>query len=250
MNVVCIPTGPFDVNTYVVYDDGPAAFVVDPACCEYCNDQSAVVNFLKKNKLTCCAIILTHGHFDHVAGISYLKNVYSFAPVLINKNDSAYIGKDSSIKQNELLEPMVFTHFLPYVSGLCEPDAYLVDDLSLFECVQPFYERTGALANGLPSSTSDSSVTSYELKTLLSKWKVIETPGHSEGSVCIFSEDENLLFSGDTLFFKSTGRTDLPGGNEEELNRSITKLKFMMLDDTIVYPGHDSTGFLFFEGIV
>ena len=124
MNVKCIPTGPFDVNTYVVYDDGPAAFVVDPACSEYCNDQSAVVNFLKKNNLTCCAIVLTHGHFDHVAGINYLKNVFSFAPILISRNDSAYIGKDSAVKQNELLEPMTFTHFLPYVSGLCEPDAF------------------------------------------------------------------------------------------------------------------------------
>ncbi len=249
MNVVCIPTGPLDVNTYVVYDEGPAAFIVDPACCEFSNDQSVVVNFLKKNNLTCCAIILTHGHFDHVAGISYLKNIYSFAPVLISKRDSRYIGSESESMQKELLEPMGMTSFLDAVKNLCEPDGFLNDGNNLFECSQPFFESTGSLDIGLPCSTADVTISASELKKLLCDWNIISTPGHSAGSICLFNKKENLLFSGDTLFFKAYGRTDLPEGNEANLLESIERLKNEIPESATVYPGHDSTGFLFFEGI-
>jgi len=67
-------------------------------------------------------------------------------------------------------------------------------------------------------------------------FKVIHTPGHTSGSICLYSGD--VLFSGDTLFRGTVGRTDLPGGNTEQLEESI-KTKLMALDDEVsVYPGH------------
>jgi glyoxylase-like metal-dependent hydrolase (beta-lactamase superfamily II) len=68
------------------------------------------------------------------------------------------------------------------------------------------------------------------------RFKVITTPGHTEGSVCYLIDDK--LFSGDTLFMESVGRTDLFGGNHKKLTESI-KNKLFKLDDNIeVYPGH------------
>ncbi len=71
------------------------------------------------------------------------------------------------------------------------------------------------------------------------KLKVIETPGHTKGSICFHGD--GFLIAGDTLFKNSIGRTDLPGGSYEEIFHSITK-KLLVLDDTtVVYPGHGET---------
>jgi len=66
--------------------------------------------------------------------------------------------------------------------------------------------------------------------------KIIHTPGHTPGSVCFLIDD--VLFSGDTLFYRSIGRTDLPGGDHGKLLSSIKKLIKILPEDTIVYPGH------------
>ena len=68
--------------------------------------------------------------------------------------------------------------------------------------------------------------------------EVIATPGHTKGSCCYYLPKENLLFSGDTMFAESVGRTDLPTGSMGELVRSIRKLIEMLPGETIVYPGH------------
>lgn len=68
--------------------------------------------------------------------------------------------------------------------------------------------------------------------------KVLHTPGHSKGSVCLYMPGH--LFSGDTLFSTTWGRTDLPGGSEMEMRQSLRKLS-LLPDDTVVYPGHDET---------
>ncbi len=68
--------------------------------------------------------------------------------------------------------------------------------------------------------------------------KVIHTPGHTLGSICLYEENEKVLFSGDTLFAGTIGRTDLPGGSYEEIIKSIQEKLFVLEDDVVVYPGH------------
>jgi glyoxylase-like metal-dependent hydrolase (beta-lactamase superfamily II) len=66
--------------------------------------------------------------------------------------------------------------------------------------------------------------------------KVIHTPGHSRGSICLYDEKNKVLFSGDTVFAQGIGRTDLPGGSEEEMKKSLAKLKGLKIDK--LFPGH------------
>jgi len=70
--------------------------------------------------------------------------------------------------------------------------------------------------------------------------KIISTPGHTPGSICIYFENYNILFSGDTLFYESVGRTDFPGGSYKSISVSIKDKLFILPDKTIVYPGHNS----------
>ena len=70
------------------------------------------------------------------------------------------------------------------------------------------------------------------------KFEVIFTPGHTEGGICLYERKEKILFSGDTLFAGSVGRTDLPGGDWDTLMRSIQSELLILPDDVTVYPGH------------
>ena len=70
------------------------------------------------------------------------------------------------------------------------------------------------------------------------EFKVIHTPGHTEGCSCLYCESEKLLFSGDTMFRGTWGRTDVPTGSFEDVINSITKKLMILPDETIVYPGH------------
>ena len=70
------------------------------------------------------------------------------------------------------------------------------------------------------------------------EFKVLHTPGHTSGGSCLYCEEEKLLFSGDTLFRGTWGRTDVPTGNFEDVINSITKKLMILPEDTIVYPGH------------
>ena len=68
--------------------------------------------------------------------------------------------------------------------------------------------------------------------------KVIHTPGHTRGGVCLYSEADKIVITGDSLFAGSIGRTDLPGGDYEELMESLLKKLVVIGDDYTVYPGH------------
>ena len=70
------------------------------------------------------------------------------------------------------------------------------------------------------------------------KLRVLHTPGHTPGGICLYCEDEGVVFTDDTLFADSIGRTDFPNGNTEQLFQSIREKLFTLPDDTKVYPGH------------
>lgn len=77
--------------------------------------------------------------------------------------------------------------------------------------------------------------------------EVISTPGHAVGSISLYAEIEGWVFTGDALFCRSIGRTDLPGGNYEQLRTNIIERLFHLPDDTEVYPGHDHSTTIFDE---
>ena len=85
------------------------------------------------------------------------------------------------------------------------------------------------------------------IKQALSNWQVLHTPGHTEGSCCFYNEVEQTFVSGDTLFFRSWGRTDLIGGNERKIHQSLAKIMEKCEEETKVYPGHDNTAFTIAE---
>jgi len=78
-----------------------------------------------------------------------------------------------------------------------------------------------------------------EIKVGDSVLKVISTPGHTKESICLLAED--FIFTGDTLFEDGTGRTDLPGGSQKDLEDSLSKLKKILKPGTKIYPGHGPT---------
>lgn len=67
---------------------------------------------------------------------------------------------------------------------------------------------------------------------------ILHTPGHSPGSICLYSADQGFVIGGDVLFRESVGRTDLPGGNPDQLLKSIEEKLYTLPDETTVYPGH------------
>ena len=113
------------------------------------------------------------------------------------------------------------------------------DDEFLFDSFQDHLKMFGMPYYKTPKV--DEYVTDgQEIKLGSLSFKVISTPGHSPGSVCYLTD--NVLFSGDTLFADTVGRTDLPGGSYDELGDSIKNKLFNLDESIIVYPGHgDST---------
>ena len=77
--------------------------------------------------------------------------------------------------------------------------------------------------------------------------RVLHTPGHTKGSCCYYLKDEGVLFSGDTVFYGSVGRTDFPGGSTAEIVRSLHKLVDSLPEETEVFPGHDASTTIGYE---
>lgn len=103
----------------------------------------------------------------------------------------------------------------------------------------PSLNLSGTLGTEQTSFNPDYLLRDGEVMHLLGcDWKVLFTPGHTEGSVCFYLEEEAVLFSGDTLFADSLGRTDLPTGSSAKIIQSISEVLFALPDDTMVYPGH------------
>jgi glyoxylase-like metal-dependent hydrolase (beta-lactamase superfamily II) len=99
----------------------------------------------------------------------------------------------------------------------------------------PFYRTPRSPTQSLLIPLEDGALVSHAGLTL----RVIATPGHTPGGICLYDEVHRVVFTGDTLFAGSVGRTDLPGGDSRTLSRSLGALA-RLPDDTLVYPGHGS----------
>lgn len=178
-------------NCYIVYtEETKKAVLIDPAA-----DSRRIVDEVSALGVTPEAVLLTHGHFDHMLAAESLKNGYRI-PVCVHKADAELV------KHPELNCSQQFLHMSYSISA----DEELEDGQTL-----RFLD--GALT-------------------------VLSTPGHTEGSCCYYAKKENILFSGDTLFQGSVGRTDLPTGRAAQLVTSIREKLFVLPEDTLVLSGH------------
>ena len=92
-------TGPLDVNTYIVPLAGDAVYVVDPAACALSGDETEIIDRLTERKKTLRAVVLTHGHFDHILGLRVLKRAYPACLIAIHKADAHLLGGSSPSPQ-------------------------------------------------------------------------------------------------------------------------------------------------------
>lgn len=224
MELELLHTGILSVNTFIVHLVDNFVFIVDPAGSKFSYDEQKLVDYLQEKNLVPIAVFLTHGHFDHIMGVSLLKNKWPEIKIAIHQDDADCIGSNSKEMQKKFLYSMgpAALELLPAFYSFAEPDIILQDGI-----------------------TFDKYFTSISKNILdeFAKWKVIHTPGHTKGSVCFYNSQDKKLISGDTIFYGTCGRTDLFGGSEVEIFNSIKKVLKLIPGDTLVYPGHDYTGF-------
>ena len=220
-----IRTGFLSVNTLIVPCGSKKCFVVDPAACKMSGDENKIVSYLKEKKLDCVAIILTHSHFDHITGILQIKNAFPKAKIAIHTNEFAEMQNLPGPMNQSVLRMFGMTDIFETLSN------------------QPIAEKSLASNCKLSSIFQNESQENEELLAELDKWIVIHTPGHTPGSICLYNGQEKILISGDTLFDGGYGRTDMMGGNEAELVKSLNFLQENIPQGTLVYPGHDNFAF-------
>ena len=215
MAIHIIRTGFFSVNTLVVPLEGKACFVVDPAACSGSGDKNKIIDYLRDKKLDCRAIILTHSHFDHITGIAQLKQAFPKAKIAIHKAEMSELTNPPGPMGEAVIRFFGSMELIQAVSEQPPADVALYDGATLDSVVGP---NLGA-----------------------ENWKVISTPGHTPGSICIYNQKENELISGDTIFaYGGYGRTDMAGGDEAQIMHSLAMLRETIPSGTHVYPGHDT----------
>lgn len=218
----CLVTGALGVNSWIVPLDEECVFVVDPGTTSYTLDEKVIVDYLNQRKLKLKGILLTHGHFDHIAGTAVLKKAFPDCPIAVHTDDAFMTGANAVAAQTPILEMLGIEALLPTIRSLPEADVKLYDGDDL----------TRAFSTG-----------KTEEDRKLEGWKVIHTPGHTPGSICLYSEEEEALISGDTVFYRTYGRSDFPYGSDYELEKSIKKIADSVPHSTLVYPGHEAAGF-------
>ena len=232
MNITKLITGPFSINTWIIPFYQNKVLIIDPAACDLTHDQNKITYYLEQNNLEPTAILLTHGHFYHIPGTKILKEKYPDLPIICHKADAEIAGSQAPSYQAQALSLMGLEMLIPAITNLPDCDITYSTDCTLDTLLQDFIKDP-----------------LQDLLSSLKKWQILCTPGHTPGSVCIYNKTENILFSGDTIFYHSYGRTDLPGGSEATIKHSLNMLYSTLSPDTKVYPGHDLAGFALEENL-
>jgi len=272
MKIKTFITGLLQTNTYLVYD-GAFGVLIDPAYDKMAADK--IKRFLAENDINLAAILLTHGHFDHVGGCSLFVEKGEEHDAQGKKELQIFIGaEDADLAQKASMQGSLF--------GVICPDAYpnrlvfnakgTVEDGGLVNdgevrasnpatataneyCTQST-EKPHAPTDDCTQSTdkshafaedcalNDGRCSAICLSDFPARIVVLKTPGHTRGGVCYIIKDN--LFSGDTLFRFSIGRTDFEGGNKKEMKKSLELLSSLKTDYA-VFPGHGEPTTLSFE---
>ncbi len=201
--------GPIGENVYILpleraSEQGNACILVDPG-----DEAARILAFLESRDLVPVLIVATHGHLDHIAAVPELLAALGAGgtrpPLAIHAGDAAYLGARGEETNRRCFAAIHATGFFRnYWRPLPEPDLLLEDGASLAD----------------------------------SPWRVIHTPGHSAGSICLHNAEQGLLISGDTLFQNGVGRTDCPDSDDAALDRSLKERLLGLPPETRVFPGH------------
>lgn len=196
--VAVIPVTPFQQNCSLVWEvaTGRAA-VVDPG-----GDVDRILRVVTEAKVTLEKILITHGHIDHIGGVTELQ-----------ERLKAVTGRDISVEGPHEADA-------PVIAGL-------MDSAKRFGVsgVRPMLPGRW-LEEGDTVSVGDVA------------FEVLHCPGHSPGSVVFYQRAAGFAFVGDVIFQNSVGRTDLPGGNHAQLIASIKDKLLPLGDDVTFLPGH------------
>ncbi len=185
--------GAFQTNCYVVRRGESAldCVIVDTGL-----EAGALLAFLVEHTLQPVAVILTHGHIDHIEGLGLLREHFPAVRVYIHRLDACLLT-DAAANLSELAGG----DFVTEAADVLLEDGQVVDEAGI-------------------------------------QFRVLHTPGHTPGGICLYVEPEGVLFSGDALFAGSVGRTDFPGGSMEQLRAGIRDRLLVLPDATVVHPGH------------
>ena len=187
---------PVGENTYLIWDEETKEAAIIDAGMSNNRENAAVSEFITKENLQLKYALQTHMHFDHVWGLSYIKETYNLRPLCHAADEIIYSQA-------------------PEMTGMFR--------LSMnwnLPAIGRYIEEGEIIQLG---------------KTSI---QVLHTPGHTPGGLSFYIESDHILFTGDTLFQGSVGRTDLPGGNLEEEIKSIKTKILTLPSDTIIYSGH------------
>lgn len=164
-------------------------------------------------------------------------------------------GMDGPMEENEIsnyieslnLKPVLLVNTHAHIDHILGNN-YIADQfdvqLAAHEDSVPFISRAPAYAMTFgvnienPKEIDSFLEEGKDLKFGNSTLQVFHTPGHADGSICFYSEQDKFVITGDVLFNQSIGRTDLPTGDYDLLQKSIWEKLFTLPDDTVVFPGH------------
>ena len=201
-----IVVGPMHTNAYFYSEWKKECIILDPG-----GDPELIISRLALINMKPRGVILTHGHIDHISASKKLKNYYAekgiTVEIAIHEGDKKFLGPHamrSHLASFGSEGGSGYEGLDAELSNLPKPDIILAEGEKIFDA------------------------------DLL----VIHTPGHTQGSICVYSESQELLFSGDTLLFEDIGTTSLPGGSIKTLLKSVQEKIFTLPETTRIFPGH------------